>query len=126
MTSSANQRPIPITALQIFWGVWAAAGLICVGWAAWRVPPGAATFIAEIGASWSAITVALDLLFLGVAAVAFAVVESRRLGFRAPWIWIPLAIPIPGAFLIPFFFLLRERALAHARANDKPADRSGA
>jgi hypothetical protein len=30
---------------------------------------------------------------------------------RWPWIWVLLAIPLPGAFLVPLFFLLRERAL---------------
>jgi hypothetical protein len=65
----------------------------------------------EVTASWGAITVSLDLLLLGVPCVAFAVIESRRLGMRLPWIWIPLALPLPGAFLVPLFFLLRERAI---------------
>jgi hypothetical protein len=61
------------------------------------------------------LTVALDLVFLGIPVGAFAVIESRRLRMRWPWIWIPLAIPLPGAFQIPLFFLLRERALLRAR-----------
>lgn len=116
MTNPApsDHHPIPITALQIFWGTCALVGLLVVGWAA-RHAPGAAEFFADLGASWSAITVSLDLLFLGIPAVAFAVIESRRLGMRFPWIWIPLAVPLPGAFLIPLFFLLRERALCRQR-----------
>ena len=109
-----NPSSIPITPLQIFWGVCAMVGLVSVGWASLHVG-GNAAFLAEIGQSWGALTVGLDLLFLGIPAVAFAVIESRRLGMRAPWIWIPLAIPLPGAFLIPLFFLLRERALLRAR-----------
>ena len=31
------------------------------------------------------------------------------------WIWAVLAIPLPGAFLIPLFVLLRERALLRAQ-----------
>ncbi len=59
----------------------------------------------------------LDLLLLGIAALVFVVIEARRLGMPMPWIWIPLAVPIPGAFLVPLFFLLRERALIRARMN---------
>jgi hypothetical protein len=36
---------------------------------------------------------------------------------RAPWLWAALAIPLPGAFLIPLFFLLRERALLRAQGS---------
>ena len=106
----ARHSPVPITPLQIFWGICSALGFVSVGWAAAHVK-GNAAFLADITQGWGAITVALDLLFLGIPVVAFAVVESRRLGMRLPWIWIPLAIPLPGAFLIPLFFLLRERTL---------------
>ena len=108
------QEPVPVTGLQIFWAVWAAVGLIGVGIPAAHAPD-RAVFLADLRQSWSTITVSLDLLLLGLAAVAFTVIESRRLGMRWPWIWVPLAIPLPGAFLIPLFFLLRERALIRAR-----------
>lgn len=110
MTDPAS-GDVPITALQIFYGACAAMGLVGVGWAAMQAP-GAAQFLAEIRGSWAAATVFLDLLFLAIPVVAFAVVEARRLGMRAPWIWIPLVVILPGAFLIPLFLLLRERALA--------------
>ncbi len=109
-----DRRSIPVTALQLFWGACALAGLVSVGWAAPHTS-GAEDFFTDIRASWSAITVSLDLLFLGIPVVAYAVIESRRIGMRFPWIWIPLAIPLPGAFLISLFFLLRERALIRAR-----------
>jgi hypothetical protein len=35
---------------------------------------------------------------------------------RWPWIWVPLILPLPGAFVIPLFFLLRERTLLAASA----------
>jgi Terpene cyclase DEP1 len=107
---AARRQPIPVTALQIFWGLCAIIGLLGVGWPAWHAPE-AKVFFAELGQSWSGITVSSDLLVLGLAAVAFVVIEARRLGMPLPWIWVPLAIPLPGAFLIPLFFLLRERAL---------------
>jgi len=109
-TTAENGGPIPLTGIQIFRGACAAIGLLAVLFPACHTR-GAAAFIAELGGSWSSVTVSLDLLFLGLAAVAFAIVESRRLGMRLPWIWLPLAIPLPGAFLTPLFFLLRERAL---------------
>jgi hypothetical protein len=109
---SRTDVPVPITAVQVFWAACALIGLIAVGWASSRI---SGSFLAEIFQSWSATTVALDLLLLGVPVVAFAVIESRRLGMRLPWIWIPLALPLPGAFLIPLFFLLRERALIRQR-----------
>ena len=109
---SKTDVAVPITAVQIFWAACALIGLSAVGWASSRV---SGSFLAEICQSWSATTVALDLLLLGVPVVAFAVIESRRLGMRLPWIWIPLALPLPGAFLIPLFFLLRERTLIRQR-----------
>ena len=108
-----RRAPIPVTGLQVLWGLCSLVGLFAVGWPAWHAPD-AVTFFAELRQSWSALTVSSDLLVLGVAAVAFAVIESRRLGMRLPWIWIPLAIPLPGAFVIPLFLLLRERALLRA------------
>jgi hypothetical protein len=112
---STNTDRVPITGLQVFWAVWALIGLAAVGFAAAHVG-GNAQFIAAATGSWGALTIALDLLLLGVAVVVFVVVEARRLRMPMPWIWIPLAIPLPGAFLIPVFFLLRERALLRARA----------
>ena len=109
---SSSDASIPITAVQVFWAACALIGLTAVGWASSRV---SGSFLAEICQSWSATTIALDLLLLGVPVVAFAVIESRRLGMRLPWIWIPLALPLPGAFLIPLFFLLRERTLIRQR-----------
>jgi uncharacterized membrane protein YfcA len=105
-----HRHPVPVTRLQVLWGAWAILGLLGVGWPALHAPAPTA-FFGEVGRTWSTRTVALDLLCLGLAAVAFAVIESRRLGMRWPWIWALLAVPLPGAFVIPLFFLLRERAL---------------
>jgi hypothetical protein len=111
---------IKVTGSQIFYGLTALAGLAAVGWASRHVD-GAGTFLADISHDWGALTVALDLVFVAIPVVAFIVIESRRLGMRWPWIWIPLIVPIPGAFLIPVFFLLRERALLRIRAQEKSA-----
>ena len=109
-----GHRTIPLTALQVFWSVSALVGLFGVGWASLGVA-GPAAFWRDVHRSWGALTVSVDLVLMAVPVLAFAVIESRRLGMRWPWIWIPLAVPLPGAFVIPLFFLLRERALIRQR-----------
>jgi len=110
MKPPAPPASVPVTATQLLWCACALAGLVGVGVPALHVG-GPAAFWSDIRHGWGAITISTDLLLLGIPTVAFAVIESRRLGMRLPWIWIPLALPLPGAFLIPLFFLLRERAL---------------
>lgn len=107
---------VPVTGLQIFRGLLALTGLIVVGLAGAQTPP-ADLFLAELTASWGMLTIGFDLLLLGIAAVAFVAIEAHRLGMRWPWIWVPLALPLPGAFLVPLFFLLRERACCAATAD---------
>jgi hypothetical protein len=108
-----SHAPVPFTATQWLFAACALAGFVAVGWAALGVPSPSA-FWRDATATPAALTVSLDLLGLGVAATAFAVIESRRLGMRRPYAWIPLVVVLPGAFLIPTFFLLRERALLRA------------
>jgi Terpene cyclase DEP1 len=107
-------RTVPLTALQVFWSVSALVGLFGVGWASSGVT-GLADFWRDVLGSSGALTVSMDLVLLAVPVLAFAVIESRRLGMRMPWIWVPLAVPLPGAFVIPLFFLMRERALIRQR-----------
>jgi len=104
------KSPVPITQLQILWAICAIAGLLAVIWPAAHAPA-PALFFHDVTANPSTLTISLDLIFLGLAMVIFAISESRRLGMRYPWIWVPLALPLPGAFLMPVFFLLRERAM---------------
>jgi len=112
--------PILVTGPQIFYGVSALIGLAAVGWASQHVG-GAASFLAGISNGWGAVTLALDLIFVAIPVVAFMVIESHRLNMRWPWIWVPLIVPIPGAFVIPLFFLLRERRLLRIRAREQSA-----
>jgi hypothetical protein len=108
---------MPVTGAQVFWVVCALVGLVAVGWAGMHVG-GTAMLIDELSRGWGALTVALDLVFVAIPVVAFMVIESYRLGMRWPWIWVPLIIPLPGAFVIPVFFLLRERALLRIGAGE--------
>lgn len=104
MTGSRSATP-----LQVTWASLALCGLVGVGLAAAQVDGGA--FLDDIFANPATVTVTIDLLILGIAIVIFLVVEASRLGMRRPWLWAILAVPLPGAFLIPIFFVLRERRL---------------
>lgn len=99
-------RPSP---LQLLWSVLAATGLVAVGVAAVQVDGG--RFLDQVFANPATTTVTLDLLILGIAVVVFVVVEASRLGIRRPWLWAVLAVPLPGACLVPLFFVVRERRL---------------
>lgn len=109
LATSANTR-VGVTALQVVWAACALAGLLAVGVAGAGVP-GLDPLVADLLRNPVTQTVAADLLFLAIPALIFAVVEARRLGMRAPWIWAALGLLLPAACLVPVFFLFRERAL---------------
>ena len=96
--------------LQLVWSLFAALGLVAVGTVAVQVH--GSSFLDDVFANPATTTVTLDLLVLGVAVVVWVVVEARRLGMRRPWLWAVLAVPLPGAFLVPLFLVLRERRLS--------------
>jgi hypothetical protein len=101
-----SRRP---TSLQVVWAALALLGLVAVGLAATQVDGSA--FLDAVFANPATTTITLDLLLLGISVVIFVVVEASRLGMRRPWLWAVLAVPLPGAFLVPLFFVLRERRL---------------
>jgi len=98
-----------VTPLQVFWSVLAAIGLLSVGIAAVNV--NGSSFLDDLFANAATTTIAVDLLILGVAVVVWVVVEAHRLGMKRPWLWAVLAVPLPGAFLVPVFLVLRERRI---------------
>lgn len=104
-----------MTGTQVFWGICAVVGLVAVGYPALHVG-GADAMMADLTHGWGGITVSLDLVFVAIPVVAFMVIEAYRLKMRWPWIWVPLILPLPGAFVVPLFFLLRERALLRMTA----------
>jgi hypothetical protein len=107
---------IPVTWAQVFFGICAAVGLLVVGWAAVHADGTGLLFL--LTHDYGALTISNDLLFIAIPVVAFMVIEAHRLRMRWPWIWAPLIIPLPGAFVIPVFFLLRERALLRIGAGE--------
>lgn len=57
-----------------------------------------------------------DLLVVAIAAVAFMVVEGRRVGMRRVWVLVLLAPLVALAFAFPLFLALRERHLELGRS----------
>ncbi|MFL6105421.1 MAG: DUF2834 domain-containing protein [Marmoricola sp.] len=102
------------TALEATYVVLALTGLVAVGAAAVQVS--GQSFWNDLFANPATTTVTLDLALVGLAVIVFVVTEASRLGMRRPWIWVALAIPLPGAFVFPLFFVLRERRLAASRS----------
>lgn len=108
MTTTTD--PARTTPLQVFWGSLAVVGLVAVGVPA--LSGGGSDFLSQVFANPATTLVTLDLLLLGLGVVVFVVVEAGRLGMPRPWLWAVLAVPLPGAFLVPLFFVLRERRIA--------------
>ena len=104
--------PVPArtTPLQVFWAALSVVGLVAVGVPAVQV--GGSNLLDQVFANPATTLVTLDLLLLGLGVVVFVVVEARRLGMPRPWLWAVLAVPLPGAFLVPLFFVLRERRVS--------------
>ena len=100
-----------MTGTQVFWAICAIVGLVAVGYPSLHVG-GMDAMIADLTHGWGGIAISLDLVFVAIPVVAFMVIESYRLKMRWPWIWVLLILPLPGAFVVPLFFLLRERALS--------------
>ncbi|MGJ4845188.1 DUF2834 domain-containing protein [Leifsonia sp. Le1] len=73
----------------------------------------------QSGPAVSSLTV--DVLIAAVAAIAFMVFESRRLGMRRVWVYVVLIPLVALAFALPLFLAMRERALAGRAAADAAA-----
>ena len=56
--------------------------------------------------------ITVDILFLALAVIVWAVLEARRLGMRGVWLYIVFGLLIAISFTIPLFLIHRERALA--------------
>lgn len=56
-----------------------------------------------------------DLLVVAVAGSVFIIVEARRLGIRAGWLYVVAGLVTAFAFTFPLFLAVRERRLAADR-----------
>ncbi|KQQ00694.1 MULTISPECIES: DUF2834 domain-containing protein [unclassified Rathayibacter] len=101
------------TPLALVYLVLAVAGL--VGTWTWNIRAvlESVDFLGDLSAGGPAVSsITTDLLVVAVAAVAFMVVEGRRVGMRRVWILVLLAPLVALAFAFPLFLALRERHLA--------------
>jgi hypothetical protein len=107
-------------AQQLFYASLAAVGVI----ATWTFN---LQFIAETGgfsvvefvracyANAAAASITNDLLVVVALFLFWSWRESRRLGMRHWWIYVPLTFGIAIAFAFPLFMLMRDRAMAAQR-----------
>lgn len=82
---------------------------------------GAGGYLAGWFANDAASSAAVDLLVVAAAAIAFMVVEGRRLRLRITWLAVALTLPVALAFTFPLFLAFRHRRLV-----ERSVDRSRA
>ena len=76
------------------------------------LPTAMMRFMADTQASRASRTVTVDLLLLSLAAMAFMVLEARRLGIRFVWIYILVGFALAISVTFRLFMIARERHLA--------------
>lgn len=57
-------------------------------------------------------SITVDLFFLGLAVFVWMVLEARRLGMRAVWLYLVFGMLVAISVTVPIFLINRERALA--------------
>jgi hypothetical protein len=100
---------------QIVYGVLAVVGLVGT-WYFNLTYSGEASYLAAWFANAASSSAAVDLLVAFTAGSIFMIVEGRRLGMRAPWLYVVFGAVLAFAFTFPLFLLVRERALQGADA----------
>ena len=100
---------------QIVYGLLAVVGLVGT-WYFNLTYTGEASYLAAWFANAASSSAAVDLLVAFAAGSIFMIVEGRRLGMRAPWLYVVFGVILAFAFTFPLFLLLRERALHRADA----------
>ncbi|HEX8496761.1 MAG TPA: DUF2834 domain-containing protein [Actinomycetales bacterium] len=104
---------------QIAYGVLAVVGLVGT-WYFNLTYTGEASYLAAWFANAASSSAAVDLLVAFGAGSIYMVTEGRRLGMRAPWLYVVFGAVLAFAFTFPLFLLLRERAL-HAAGTARVA-----
>ena len=61
--------------------------------------------------------ITVDILFLGLTVIVWAVLEARRLGLRGVWLYVVFGLLIAISFTIPLFMIHRELILADRDAS---------
>ena len=95
---------------QIVYGALAVVGLVGT-WYFNLTYTGEASYLAAWFANAASSSAAVDLLVAFAAGSIFMITERRRLGMRAPWLYVVFGAVLAFAFTFPLFLLLRERTL---------------
>lgn len=72
-------------------------------------------FLRGTFANHAAASITIDILFFGIAAGIWMVVEARRLNIPGVWIYIALSFVIAISVTFPLFLIARQRRMAMQR-----------
>ena len=72
-------------------------------------------FLRGTVANPAAASITIDILFFGLAASIWMVVEARRLAIRGVWLYIALSFLVAISVTFPLFLIARQRRLAQQR-----------
>ncbi|MBO2452350.1 DUF2834 domain-containing protein [Actinomadura barringtoniae] len=72
-------------------------------------------FLKDAWANPAAASLSNDIVFVGLAAVVFMVIEARRVGVRYGWAYVIGSLLIAISVTFPLFLLARQIKLAQAR-----------
>ena len=102
--------------MAVVYLVLAVAGLVGTWWFNIAAIVEQRDFVGEwFGSGPSVNSLGVDLLIVAVAAIAFMVTESRRLGLRGVVLYVVLVPLVALAFALPLFLSARERHLTRER-----------
>ena len=77
-------------------------------------------FLPDLRANPAARSIAVDIGLFLLAAVAFMVIEARRLGVRWVWLYVLFGFLVAISVTFPLFMIARELRLAPANKPDTP------
>jgi len=77
-------------------------------------------FLPDLRANPAARSIAVDIGLFLLAAVAFMVIEARRLGVRLVWLYVLFGFMVAISVTFPLFMIARELRLAPANKPDTP------
>ncbi|WP_139558990.1 DUF2834 domain-containing protein [Methylotetracoccus oryzae] len=63
-------------------------------------------------------SITIDILWLGLAAIVWMLLEARRLSMRGVWLWILFGIFVAMSAALPWFLVHREILLARSGGGD--------
>ncbi len=82
---------------------------------------GAVEFLTDAVATPAGVFAVVDLAAVACAALAFMVLEGRRLGMRHLWIYVVLTFTVAISVAFPLFLAARSRGLRWQEGGGRPA-----